>query len=125
ANETALDSSPIAKYLTELADADDGWEGTASDLLATVNDAAGYERSDGKPGKRPPKHWPASPRALAGELKRLAPNLRQAGIEVEFGRTGKSRTICLHRKSRESCVTTVTCVTTPQIQGFLSDASSD
>jgi hypothetical protein len=35
------------------------------------------------------KEWPGSPRKLSGDLRRLAPNLRAAGIDVDFTKSGK------------------------------------
>lgn len=55
------------------------WTGTATELLARLESIAD-ERV-----KRM-KAWPASPRSLSNALRRLAPNLREAGISVEFGR---------------------------------------
>jgi hypothetical protein len=36
--------------------------------------------------------WPATPRALSGQLRRVAPNLRHAGIQVTFGTHAKGGT---------------------------------
>jgi DNA primase len=78
ANDLALDASPVAGLLRELADAG-GWKGTCSDLLARLSESAGEEAT-----KRPA--WPKTPRALGGQLRRLAPNLRRAGIALEMSR---------------------------------------
>jgi hypothetical protein len=44
------------------------------------------------------KTWPASPRALAGRLRRAAPNLRRVGISIIFGaREAKGRPITIHQ----------------------------
>ena len=43
------------------------------------------------------KDWPKRPHQLAGELKRIAPNLRRTGIEVEFGKSAGSRFVLLTR----------------------------
>ena len=89
ANEVALESFTITKFIIDVAQGD-GWSGTASELLAHINQQAGYDRADGK-GRKPPEGWPKAPRSLSGQVKRLAPNLRQAGIEVEHDREGKER----------------------------------
>jgi hypothetical protein len=34
------------------------------------------------------KDWPKTGRGLGSHIKRLAPNLRALGVEVEFGRDG-------------------------------------
>jgi len=74
ANELALET-PVAEVIRKLALP---WTGTASELLANletyVNDRTQRSRS-----------WPATPRQLSNTLRRLAPNLRQVGVFVEFG----------------------------------------
>jgi hypothetical protein len=60
------------------------WEGTATELLATL------EPLTDERGRRS-KGWPTSGRGVSNTLRRLAPNLRQAGIFVEFTRVGKGR----------------------------------
>jgi hypothetical protein len=80
ANELALDASIIAGPLAALLAAGVAcWEGTARDLL----DALESQATD-----KVKKHrdWPGTPRKLAGELRRLAPNLRRAGTAVLFNR---------------------------------------
>ena len=66
------------------------WVGTSSELLALLTSAVGESicRS---------KLWPQTPEALRGRLKRAAPVLRQIGIRVVFGGTGRARrsvTLC-------------------------------
>ncbi len=61
------------------------WSGSCKDLLAELekraNDATKKLRS-----------WPKTPRKLGGDLRRLAPNLRSIGIEIEFGgRAGRDK----------------------------------
>ena len=60
------------------------WVGTSSELLALLTSAVGESicRS---------KLWPQTPEALRGRLKRAAPVLRQIGIGVVFGGTGRAR----------------------------------
>ena len=73
----------------------DGWEGTATELLALLEDVA-----DEKTRKQ--KAWPESARALSNALRRLAPNLRAAGIDLGFdGRKhGGKRVIRVDRGGR-------------------------
>jgi energy-coupling factor transporter ATP-binding protein EcfA2 len=73
----ALEAEPVAAHLIALAEAG-GWTGTASELLAKLNDMAGYAE-----GKRPPKGWPGAGHVLSKQLARLAPALRRQGIEAE------------------------------------------
>jgi hypothetical protein len=76
AHELALDASIIGAPL--LAIADQGFEGTATELLDRLN-----ANADEKLVKQ--QEWPKSPRALSGFIKRLAPNLRALGYEVKQG----------------------------------------
>ena len=69
----SFDSSPVARYLTALADNGQSWEGTAAELLSRINMAAGDE-------DRRLRSWPRTPRAMSGILRRIAPNLPQAGF---------------------------------------------
>ncbi len=99
ANESALDSSPVAKYVLKVAEGGE-WGGTPGELLEHIETVA----SD---GEKRLKSWPKNPRSLSGALKRLAPNLRAAGVEVEFGHEGrgsqKRRNVSV-RKSADSGV---------------------
>jgi len=54
-----------------------GWKGTSTELLAALTQilSEGTLRS---------KTWPKTPKALASNLRRLVPFLRQAGVEVDF-----------------------------------------
>jgi hypothetical protein len=78
ANDLALDSSPIAPLLRDLAEGN-GFEGTCAELLAKLNESAGDKATRAQ-------SWPKSPRALSGQLRRLAPNLRRAGVNLEMWR---------------------------------------
>ncbi len=84
ANSLALDASPIVPYVMQLADNYDRWEGTATELLVSLEQLAGYGSGPGL--QRPPKGWPANAKSLSGMLKRLAPNLRQVGNDLESWR---------------------------------------
>ena len=102
-NELALEASPVGKAIFDLLAEVSHWEGTASKLLVAFDHSV-----DEKPQRL--KTWPKSPRSLSGTLKRLAPNLRELGVDVEFSReTGgkRRRLITLDRQVRDSCVPTV------------------
>ena len=97
ANESALESSPVAKVILDMMAATTWWSNTASELLSELEHVA-----DDKTKRL--KGWPQSPRALSGIIKRLAPNMRAAGIDVEFGRGAdrqRRRLITLTRQSEE------------------------
>lgn len=49
------------------------WEGNVMTLLSELGQQDGLDRSN----------WPKSPRGLSGQIKRIAPGLRQRGITVE------------------------------------------
>lgn len=96
-NETAIEASPVGRALIEFIVAAGEWAGTSTDLLAALD-----ERTDDKTRKL--ESWPSTPRALSGKVKRLAPNLREAGIGVEFGRKGHkgARTIAFTSRREQS-----------------------
>jgi hypothetical protein len=77
-NQLALDASIIGGPLLSLIPGCGLWEGTARDLLDAL------EANPGADKVKKNKDWPSSPRKLAGELRRLAPNLRRLGWAVEF-----------------------------------------
>ena len=88
AHELALESASIVPPLQRLPPE---WEGTAGELLEQLVALVGE-----KVTKR--EDWPPNPRTLAGQLRRLAPDLRSIGIEVTFApRTGKRRAITIVR----------------------------
>jgi len=83
ANELTIEESPIGHSVRELAQR--GFEGTAEDLLERLEGIAGEAAT-----RR--REWPKSPRALSGKLRRIAPNLRALGVEVEFAKeSGRGR----------------------------------
>lgn len=84
AHELALETSPVATVLRSWFEkrqrAD--WAGTATGLLKGLSDEVGDKVRDHE-------DWPKSGRGLSGHLRRLAPNLRQVGIDVQFGSAGR------------------------------------
>jgi hypothetical protein len=76
AHELALDASPVAPVIRTLAERGE-WSGTATELLEALSGLADeiIRRSKG---------WPTTPRYLGTILRRLAPNLRAIGIQVEL-----------------------------------------
>lgn len=88
AHELALESASIVPPLLRLPV---DWSGTAGELLEQLLTLAGE-----KVVKR--EDWPANPRTLSGQLRRLAPDLRSIGVEVTFGaRSGQRRPISIIR----------------------------
>jgi hypothetical protein len=73
ANELVLET-PLAEAIRKI---DLPWKGTATELLKTLSAVVDE-------AVRRQKGWPSSGRMLSNSLRRLAPNLRQAGVLVEF-----------------------------------------
>jgi hypothetical protein len=76
AAETVLDASPIARYV--VAHGRDGRRGTAKSLLELI------EKEVPDQELRHPD-WPKSPLVFSNLLRRLAPALAAAGVQVIFG----------------------------------------
>ena len=78
ANDLTLDASLVSQAVGEwAATLAEPWEGTATDLLKVLDG-----RIDDKTRKL--KGWPDSGRVLSNALRRLSPNLRTAGVAIEF-----------------------------------------
>jgi hypothetical protein len=90
ANESAIESSVLSGPVLEFMKGRSEWRGTATELKEALEEQAGERVFKGK-------DWPKRPHQLAGELKRIAPNLRRTGIEVEFGKSAGSRFVLLTR----------------------------
>jgi len=93
-NDLVLESSPVAPLLQQVV-TNGRWQGTASGLLNSLN-ALADERTQKL------MSWPKTPRTLSGVLRRLAPNLRVAGVNVRFEREEKKRTITLEKMGHSS-----------------------
>lgn len=105
ANGIALEASPVAQAITRLLEMRPVWEGTLTELLGDLEKRIDEEM-------RRTRSWPKSPRGLSSALRRLAPNLRVAGVEVEFTQTGGSgsrKMVRLHHKLAEFCDATDAC----------------
>jgi hypothetical protein len=83
ANEVALESSPLVGPVRKLLETTDRYDGPAADLLQRLNQLAGDDCTKSK-------DWPKRPNVLANRLRRVAPNLRRSGIDVEFSRSQDS-----------------------------------
>jgi hypothetical protein len=87
-HEIAIESSPVGVPLRAIAD--DGFDGTFTQLLARLNEAVDE--------KARPKDWPKSARGLSSDIQRIAPNLRRVGYTVEVkDHASRRRTITLGR----------------------------
>jgi hypothetical protein len=90
-NEIAIESSIVGKPLLDFVCGavrlmkEQTWHGTATELLKEL-----VQRTDAATVNQ--KTWPQQARTLSGIVRRIAPNLRQAGIGVEFTKAGKKCT---------------------------------
>jgi hypothetical protein len=121
ANELALDAAPIWPPLRQLVETRGAWEGTAAELLPELAQLAGLS------GDRPkaPAGWPKKPNALTGRLRRLAPNMRRAGVTVDFRRTGTKRVIHLAPNGRETSSSSSSSSPTPEKPANSAPAGDD
>ena len=86
ANGLALEACVLAPAIQEFIAGRGVWEGTAQDLLDELDGMDGTEKLRNR------RDWPKSPQGLGKRLRRIAPNLRRVGVEVDFDRgTGKAR----------------------------------
>lgn len=97
ANDLAMESSPLVKHILSFMEDQVDWQSTSTDLLEKLNDIA----SDADTGL---KSWPKDARKLGGDLKRLAPNLRKVGVDIETGRSSGGRFVRLTRTDQYCCV---------------------
>ena len=79
--DLALEASPLYEPLAELAR--EGFTGTVAELHARLDSMV----SD---AMRRSVRWPKAPNILSNALRRMATNLREAGIEIEFSRPDHS-----------------------------------
>jgi putative DNA primase/helicase len=77
AHDLALESSPLYEPVAKLAK--EGFSGTIAELLARLNSTNGEHL-------RRSVRWPKAPNALSSALRRMATNLRAAGIQLQFSR---------------------------------------
>jgi hypothetical protein len=94
ANETALEASPVAAEVLRLMAKCETWQGTAGELLARLEKDSNSEKVVKA------QSWPKSPRSLSSVLRRIAPNLRTAGVAIEFNDRARPKSI---RISKEFC----------------------
>jgi hypothetical protein len=93
ANDLALEASAASSALVALVQEHGSWKGTSSELLTSLNSLASSEEIKRQHG------WPKSPQSMGSILKRIAPNLRAAGIRAERGDGRERRTWRLEKCS--------------------------
>ena len=96
-SRAAVDASPIAPLIIDLASAGDGggFEGTPTALWELLLNSAGEHT-------RHQQGWPKNAQGVSTQLTRLRPDLAQLGIDVDFSRTGSGRLITIRTASEES-----------------------
>ena len=77
ARDLALEASPLYEPLAELAR--EGFTGTVAELRARLDSMVSE-------AMRRSVRWPKAPNVLSNALRRMATNLRAAGIELQFSR---------------------------------------
>ena len=112
AHESALEASPVAGALRTWFDRRDGvlYKGMAKELLVELESFAFPKPDPGKPERKKPRGWPKSSVGLSKALRRVAPNLRAVGIDVQFdteGRGNDKRRIIIVRRFGENIDPTV------------------
>ena len=90
ANDLALESSPVGRPLMDLLEEKGEWCGTSGELLEAIESQVNDQT------KRQ-KIWPKNARSMSGHLKRLSPNLRAAGWDVEYNRQASRRLWSIQR----------------------------
>jgi hypothetical protein len=90
ANEAALEASPVTDAIQSLLGSNPAVEETATELLVKLGGEVSNKTSE-------LKVWPKSAQSLSAALRRLAPNLRAIGIEVDFKRVSGRRTISIQK----------------------------
>ena len=100
ADQTALESSPIGRFVVHIAEQEHVWEGAAAELLTKLNELANHDDKvfdDERMGPtRRQEGWPKAANVLSNRLRLLSPNLRRVGVDVVIDRdkTGSRITIC-------------------------------
>jgi hypothetical protein len=87
----AIESSPVAmEVLSFVRERRAAWKGTAKDLLATLISRLRGRTADRADARL--RAFPSTPSVLSNQLRRVAPNLRQLGVDIIIGvREGKDR----------------------------------
>jgi len=99
ADTMALDSSLVPPALGKFLQETPKWTGTATTLLATLNQLVDDDT-------RRQRGWPKQPNWLSNALRRLIPVLRTAGISVAFQK-GKDRLIVIERQEQSRKIASI------------------
>ncbi len=99
---SSVEASTVGRYLLALAE-QGGFRGTASDLLAQLENQAGEDA-------RRDRYLPKNARSLSSTLRRMLPDLVRLGVPMAFSREGHdgARTITIGSVSSDSAPRPVT-----------------
>jgi len=87
--ENSIVAQVLSNYILSRVDPDEGFSGTASELLVALE-------ADSTETMRRSRSWPRSAAELGGQLRRMAPPLRSSGIAIDWRREGQGRKRMLH-----------------------------
>lgn len=79
AAESSVENDPVAAAIVRLAESckPGFWQGSASDLLLSLNGLIDYELRD-------KERWPRAPNGLTRSLRRAEPSLEAVGVKIEY-----------------------------------------
>jgi hypothetical protein len=100
--EEVVDADAVAARIRDVMAGRVMWSGNATELLRV----AAPDPSDKAPWTS--VGWPKSPRALAGRLRRAQTPLRALGIEINFGREGRTCTRIIRMRKSYPAATAAT-----------------
>jgi hypothetical protein len=129
ATDLAIEASPIGPALVALVQRFGAWSGTARNLLDELETD---QHTDEKARKR--TDWPNGARSMGSAVRRLAPDLRRAGVNVTFDRESgvkRRRLIILERTCPEPSTSSKPSINTaddpksPTRDGRTPDANDD
>jgi len=111
-HEEAIGASPVGEAVRAFMGARSAWEGAPGELLETLT---AQVSSNG--ARRMPHEWPKNARGLSGQLRRVAPSLRGAGVDATFTKTGGKRLVALRRTAGATVPTVPTDLDGPFHEG--------
>lgn len=117
ASSMALEAEPVAGKVQEFLakQTPPVWQGKASALLRELNAITGE-------AEQKQDAWPKQANGLSGALRRVAPNLRKQGVNVQFSRSGsRGRVVTLVGTGTQNSDTIDTIVTPERAKAKLSD----
>jgi putative DNA primase/helicase len=92
-SESAFEADAVADFVSALHPAPAGWEGTATELLAAINDRT-------PESTRKQRSWPFNGQGLGTRMDRIAPLLRSKGFRVERRRAHDGKRLVVIPPSR-------------------------